>query len=143
MARWSRSPARRFAELMMVSKKILVVEDDPVSLKLVRDVLQANGYETEEVTNGEEAVAKAAKLRPNLIVMDIRLPGIDGLEATRRLKSDPSTAAIPIVAVTAHALPEDEARILAAGCQAYLPKPLRFTEFVSVVKGLLSDPEAA
>lgn len=123
---------------MTVSKKILIVEDDPVSLKLVRDVLQANGYETEEVTSGEGAVARAAHLKPDLIVMDIRLPGIDGLEATRRLKSDASTAAIPIVAVTAHAMPEDEARILEAGCQAYLPKPLRFAEFVSVVKGLLS-----
>lgn len=127
---------------MTAGKKILIVEDDAVSLKLVRDVLQANGYETEEATNGEEAVAKAAELRPNLIVMDIRLPGIDGREATRRLKSDPSTAAIPIVATTAHAMPEDEARIMAAGCQAYLPKPLRFAEFVSVVKGLLSGIEA-
>jgi CheY-like chemotaxis protein len=126
-----------------VSKKILIVEDDPVSLKLVRDVLQANEYETEEATNGEEAVAKAIELRPALIVMDIRLPGVDGLEATRRLKSDPSTAAIPIVAVTAHAMPEDEARILAAGCQAYLSKPLRFKEFVAVVKDLLSGTEAA
>lgn len=114
-----------------------------MSLKLVRDVLQANDYETEEATNGEEAVAKAVELRPALIVMDIRLPGIDGLEATRRLKSDPSTAAIPIVAVTAHAMPEDEARILAAGCQAYLSKPLRFKEFVSVVKGLLGGTEAS
>jgi two-component system cell cycle response regulator DivK len=128
---------------MMLRKRILVVEDDPLSLKLVRDVLQVNGYETEEATNGEEAVDKAAERRPDLIVMDIRLPGIDGLEATRRLKSDPGTVAIPIVAVTAHALPEDEARIMAAGCQAYLPKPLRFTEFVSIVKGLLSGPEAA
>jgi two-component system cell cycle response regulator DivK len=127
----------------MPGKRILIAEDDPMSLKLVRDVLQANGYETEEATNGEEAVVKAAELGPDLIVMDIRLPGIDGLEATRRLKSDPSTASIPIVAVTAHAMPEDEARVLEAGCQAYLPKPLRFAEFVSVVKGLLSGPEAA
>lgn len=123
--------------MMTVSKKILIVEDDPVSLKLVRDVLQAYGYDTEEATSGEEAVDKAAERRPDLIVMDIRLPGIDGLEATRRLRSDPGTAAIPIVAVTAQAMPEDEARIMAAGCQAYLPKPLRFTEFVSVVEGLL------
>ena len=122
----------------MARKKILCVEDDTVSLKLVRDVLQANGYETEEVTSGEEALARAAELKPDLIVMDIRLPGIDGLEATRRLKREPSTAEIPVIAVTAHAMPEDEARILAAGCQAYLSKPLRFAEFVSVVKDLLS-----
>ncbi len=127
--------------MMTVSKKILVVEDDPVSLKLVRDVLQAYGYDTEEATNGEEAVDRAVERRPDLIVMDIRLPGINGLEATRRLRSDPRTAAIPIVAVTAQAMPEDEARIMAAGCQAYLPKPLRFTEFVSVVEGLLRGTE--
>ena len=127
----------------MVGEKILIVEDDPLSLKLVRDVLQANGYETEEAMNGVEAVAKAAELRPDLIVMDIRLPEMDGLEATRRLKSDPRTAAIPIVATTAHAMPEDEARMMAAGCRAYLPKPLRFVEFVSVVKGLLAGIEAA
>ena len=127
----------------MAGKRILIVEDDPVSLKLVRDVLQANGYETKEVTSGEEAVVKAVQSKPDLIVMDIRLPGIDGLEATRRLKSDPSTEEIPIIAVTAHAMPEDEARILAAGCQAYLSKPLRFAEFISVVKGLLSGTEVA
>ena len=127
----------------MAGKRILIVEDDPVSRKLVRDVLQANGYETEEVTNGEAAVIRAAELRPDLIVMDIRLPGIDGLEATRRLKSDPSTEGITVIAVTAHAMPEDEARILAAGCQAYLSKPLRFAEFVSVVKGLLDGTGVA
>ncbi len=133
----------RETELRMAKKKILCVEDDPVSRKLVRDVLQANGYETEEVTSGEEAVVKAAQIMPDLIVMDIRLPGIDGLEATRRLKSDPSTAGIPVVAVTAHAMPEDEARILAAGCQAYLAKPLRFAEFISVVRSLLSGTGVA
>ena len=127
----------------MARKKIFIVEDDPVSLKLVRDVLQANGYETEEATNGEEVVVRATQLKPDLIVMDIRLPGIDGLEATRRLKSDPSTAGIPIIAVTAHAMPEDEGRILAAGCQAYLSKPLRFAEFMSVVRSLLCGTEVA
>jgi two-component system cell cycle response regulator DivK len=131
----------RVPELRMAEKRILIVEDDPFSLKLVRDVLQTNGYQTEEATSGEEAVAKAAESGPDLIVMDIRLPGMDGLEATRRLKSDPGTASIPIVAVTAHAMPEDEARILEAGCQAYLPKPLHFAEFVSVVKSLLSGSE--
>ena len=127
----------------MDRKTILCVDDDPVSLKLARDVLQANGYETEEVTTGEEAVARATELRPDLIVMDIRLPGIDGLEATSRLKNAASTAGIPVLAVTAHAMPEDEERILAAGCQAYLAKPLRFAELVSVVTGMLSDASDA
>ena len=125
----------------MVGKKILIVEDDPMSRKLARDVLQAHDYETEEVTNGEEAVAKAVEMKPDLIVMDIRLPGINGLEVTRRLKSYPCTERIPIIAVTAHAMPGDEAQALEAGCQAYLPKPIRFMEFVSVVKSLLGDTQ--
>ncbi len=127
----------------MSGKKILIVEDDPMSRKLARDVLQANGYETEEVTNGEEAVAKAIEMTPDLIVMDIQLPGIDGLEVTRRMKSDACTERIPIIAVTAHAMPGDEEQILEAGCQAYLPKPIRFMEFVSAVKSLLGDTQTA
>ncbi len=123
----------------MAAKRVLIVEDDPVSLKLVRDVLQAGGYETEEVTDGEAAVSQAARLKPDLIIMDIRLPGIDGLEATRRLRSDPITAIIPIVAVTAHAMPEDEARIRAAGFDAYFAKPLRFAELVAAVNRLLES----
>ncbi len=127
--------------MKMARMKILVVEDDPRSLKLVRDVLQANGYETEEVTNGEDAVVRAVQMKPDLIIMDIRMPGIDGLEATRRLKGDADTEMIPIIAVTAHAMPGDEEKILGAGCQAYLPKPLRFAEFVSTVMSLLGDAE--
>lgn len=114
-----------------------------MSLKLARDVLQANGYETKEVTSGEEAVVNAVQSKPDLIVMDIRLPGIDGLEATRRLKSDPSTEGIPIIAVTAHAMPEDEARILEAGCEAYMAKPLRFSSLRSLVRDLLSSAGSA
>jgi two-component system cell cycle response regulator DivK len=110
-----------------------------MSRKLARDVLQANGYDTEEVITGEEAVAKTAQIKPDLIVMDIRLPGIDGLEATRHLKSDNATAGIPVITVTAQAMPGDEEKILEAGCQAYLAKPLRFKEFVSLVKTLLGD----
>jgi two-component system, cell cycle response regulator DivK len=123
----------------MTGKKILIVDDDPMSRKLARDVLQANGYDTEEVITGEEAVAKTAQIKPNLIVMDIRLPGVDGLEATRHLKSDNATAGIPVITVTAQAMPGDEEKILEAGCQAYLAKPLRFKEFVSLVKTLLGD----
>ena len=122
---------------------ILIAEDDRVSLKLVRDVLDANDFETECVTSGEAAVSGAAKFKPHLIVMDNRLPGIDGLEATRRLKADPATAQIPIIAVTAHAMPEDDLWILGAGCQAYLPKPFRFKEFVALVKRLLSSGNIA
>ncbi len=125
----------------MAGKKILIVEDDPMSRKLARDVLQAHGYETEEVTNGEDAVVRAIETKPDLIVMDIQLPGIDGLEATRRLKSKACTEQIPIIAVTAHAMPGDEGKTLAAGCQVYLPKPIRFKDFISIVKRLLGDTE--
>lgn len=117
---------------------ILIVEDDRVSRKMVRDALQAGGYGTEEVDSGEEALLAVARQTPDLIVMDIRLPGIDGLETTRRLKADPRTAPIPVVAVTAHAMPEDESLIRAAGCDAYLPKPLRFSSLISLVGSLLS-----
>lgn len=125
----------------MARKKILIVEDDPFNLKLVREVLQGDGYETEEVTDGEQAVLRATQSRPDLIIMDIRLPGIDGLEATRRLKGDPATRSIPIIAVTAHAMAGDRSRVLEAGCQVYLPKPLDFDEFESIVKSLMGDAE--
>jgi len=123
----------------MTGKKILLVEDDPVSLKLMRDVLQAGGYETSEATSGEDGIAMARDWAPDLIVMDIRLPGMDGVEAARTLKSDRQTRATPIIAVTAHAMSGDEARIREAGYDAYLPKPLHFAEFVTTVRGLLAD----
>ncbi len=126
----------------MPREKILIVEDDPISQKMVRDALQAGGYETQEAGSGEAALQKVAEDNPDLILMDIRLPGIDGLETTRRLKADPHTAAIPVVAVTAHAMPEDEARILEAGCEAYMPKPLRFSSLMSLVRDLLSGGTA-
>jgi len=124
---------------MTAGKTILLVEDDPVNLKLMRDALQAHGYGVESADNGMEAVDRAVQLVPDLIVMDMGLPGIDGAEATRRLKAAPSTRAIPVIAVTAHAMPGDEERIRAAGCDAYLPKPLRFAEFVRVVGSFLTS----
>ena len=124
----------------MGTKRILLVEDDPISLKLMRDVLQASGYETEEATNGVDALARASQSAVDLIVMDIGLPRLDGVETTRRLRNAPATLTIPIVAVTAYAMPGDEERIRSAGCDAYLTKPLRFAEFMAVVHGLLAEP---
>ncbi len=118
--------------------RVLIVEDDLISRKMVRDALRAAGYETEEVNSGELALQKIAESTPDLVVMDIRLPGMDGLETTRRLKADPGTAAIPVVAVTAHVMPEDESRIREAGCDAYMPKPLRFSALLGVVRDLLA-----
>ncbi len=121
-----------------MSGTVLIVEDDRMSQKMVRDALRAAGYETEEVDSGERALQKVAEKTPDLIVMDIRLPGIDGLETTRRLKADPGTAAIPIVAVTAHVMPEDESLIRDAGCDAYMPKPIRFSALLGLVRDLLA-----
>jgi two-component system, cell cycle response regulator DivK len=121
---------------------VLLVEDDPVSLKLMRDVLRANGFETIDVGNGAEAVELAARRSPDVIVMDIGLPGLNGVEATRQIKASSATRSIPVVAVTAYAMPRDEERMREAGCNAYLTKPLRFADFVSTVRRLLRGTEA-
>lgn len=124
----------------MTQKRILLVEDDPLSLKLMRDVLRAHGYDTEEVSNGLEVMERAIACSPDLVVMDIGLPGVDGCEATRQIKAGPETSGIPVVVVTAFAMQGDEERMRAAGCDAYLAKPLRFSELVEVVNGLLAIP---
>ena len=126
-----------------MGERVLIVEDDRVSQKMARDALQAGGYETVEADGGEVALQKVAESTPDLIVMDIRLPGMDGLETTRRLKADPETAAIPVVAVTAHAMPEDESMIREAGCDAYMPKPLRFSALLGLVRDLLTGSQPA
>jgi two-component system, cell cycle response regulator DivK len=118
-------------------KLILLVEDDPLSLKLMRDVLQAHGYQTSEISNGKEVLAVAGQRVPDLIVMDVGLPGMDGVEATKSLKGAASTRNVPVLAVTAYAMPADEERMRNAGCEAFLTKPLHFSDFVAVVQGLL------
>lgn len=102
---------------------ILVVEDSPTNLMLTRAVLQRAGYNVAEARTAEDALEQLQRARPVLILMDIHLPGIDGLTLTRRLKADPATADIPIVALTAHAMKDDQQRALAAGCDAYIAKP--------------------
>ena len=103
--------------------RVLIVEDNPANLLLARAVLQRAGYRTAEAHSAEEALDLVRTGRPDAILMDVQLPGEDGLSLTRRLKADPSTAAIPIVALTAHAMPEDRARAEAAGCDGYIAKP--------------------
>ena len=120
-----------------MSKRVLLVEDDALSLKLMRDVLQAHGFETAESGDGEGALAAAAESPPDLIVMDIGLPGIDGVETTRRLRAITGTRNIPIVAVTAFAMPGDEQRMFEAGCDAFLTKPLRLSDLVATAEQLL------
>ncbi len=125
----------------MRAKRILLVEDDPLSLKLMREVLRASGYETEDSLDGEDALARASQLAVDLIVMDIGLPGLNDMQVTQGLRSHPANRAIPIIAVTAYAMPGDEARIRGAGCDAYLTKPLRLAELVIMVRDLLAEAE--
>jgi two-component system, cell cycle response regulator DivK len=106
-----------------MSKRILVVEDQEDSRRILRDLLKSADYEIMEAVNGEEALTAAATQRPDLILMDIQLPIIDGYEATRRIKADPALRAIPIIVVTSYALSGDESKARAAGCDAYITKP--------------------
>ena len=106
-----------------MTRHILVVEDQEDNRQIMRDLLTANDYEMTEAENGEEALAAVAKDRPDLILMDIQLPVMDGCEATRRIKADPSLRSIPIIAVTSYALSGDEEKARAAGCNDFVPKP--------------------
>jgi two-component system cell cycle response regulator DivK len=118
----------------MSGEQILVVEDNQKNMKLFRDVLQSAGYETLEATTGGRAVELAADHRPGLVLMDVQLPDIDGLEALRRLRADERTAAIPVLAVTAQAMQGDRERFLAAGFDAYVSKPVNIVELIGTVK---------
>ena len=106
-----------------MSMRILVVEDQADNRRILRDLLSSVGYEILEAVTGDEGVTLATTQHPDLILMDIQLPGIDGYEATRRIKADPALRHIPIIAVTSYALSGDDARALAAGCDAYVAKP--------------------
>jgi two-component system cell cycle response regulator DivK len=106
-----------------MSKRILVVEDQEDNRKIVRDLVTASGYELVEAATGEEGLEVAARERPDLILMDIQLPGIDGYEVTRRIKANPQLRQIPIIAVTSYALSGDDKKAFAAGCDGYVTKP--------------------
>jgi two-component system cell cycle response regulator DivK len=106
-----------------MSKRILIVEDHETNRRILRDLLTSAGYELTEAVTGEEGVTSAQTCRPDLILMDIQLPGLDGYEATRRIKTNPALRHIPIIAVTSYALSGDEERAHEAGCEAYVSKP--------------------
>lgn len=125
---------------MSVKKKILIVEDNDLNLKLFRDLLSANGYDTVETKEGHEAIELTRNLRPDLILMDIQLPEISGLEVTKRIKADRDLYHIPIIAVTAFAMKDDEEKILRAGCQAYISKPISIADFLGAVDKFLNQP---
>ena len=124
----------------MAGELILVVEDNEKNRKLVRDLLTVKGYQLLEVETGEDAVRVARERHPALILMDIQLPGINGIEALRQLRVDASTAAIPIVAVTASAMMQDRQNIMAAGFDAYQAKPLSVRPFLALVREVLDRP---
>jgi CheY-like chemotaxis protein len=121
-----------------VREHVLVVDDNPTNLKLVKVLLSSEGYDVRTAMNAEEAVQVLGTFRPRLILMDIQLPGMDGLTLSRRLKSDPLTRDILIVALTAYAMVGDEEKALAAGCDGYLSKPIDTRTLSQVVRDYLS-----
>jgi two-component system cell cycle response regulator DivK len=126
-----------------VGQKILVVEDNELNLKLFCDLLRAHGYEAEPVRDGREAVERARVFTPDLIVMDIQMPHITGLELIEQLKADEQLKRIPIMAVTAYAAKGDEERIRDAGAEGYVAKPISVLRFVDAVAGLLKERSQA
>ena len=121
----------------MASKRILVIEDHEENRRLLRDLLTSFGYELTEALTGEEGLIAAAANPPDLILMDIQLPGIDGYETTRRIKANPALQHIPVIAVTSYALSGDDVKAFAAGCDAYVTKPFDPVELLEKIKGYL------
>jgi CheY-like chemotaxis protein len=121
-----------------MAPKILIVEDNLMNRELVVTVLEAAGFIVLQSEDAEQALAVAISEHPDVILMDVGLPGIDGLAATRMLKGDPRTAHIPVVAVSAHAMKADETRALAAGCHAYLTKPIDVRSLPMIVRGFVT-----
>jgi two-component system cell cycle response regulator DivK len=122
---------------------VLIVEDNEKNLKLVRDVLQVKGYSTLEAGTAEDGIRLAHERKPDLILMDIHLPGISGIEALKILRSDAATAAIPVIAVTASVMQQDRKQITEAGFDAYVGKPINIREFLDAVRSMLADRGAA
>ena len=116
---------------------ILIVEDNDKNMKLARDILNAKGYATLEAVTGEEGVKLAKEKVPDLVLMDIQLPGINGIEAFRQIRADAKTARIPVVALTASVTPTDRSEITAAGFDAFIGKPINLKEFVETVRRLV------
>lgn len=122
--------------------KVLIVEDNPANMKLAASLLVKSGYQVLESVDAEIGLAMAKEELPDLILMDVQLPGMDGLTATGILKKDPATANIPVIALTAFAMKGDEEKMINAGCDGYIPKPIRYKEFLATVRHFL-DAAAA
>ena len=124
---------------LVMSKTILIVEDNELNMKLFNDLLEAHGYMTLQARNGVEAVELARAHHPNLILMDIQLPEVSGLQVTQWIKDDESLRSIPVVAITAFAMKGDEEKIRQGGCEAYLSKPISVVKFLETVRNYASD----
>jgi CheY-like chemotaxis protein len=122
----------------MAGEPILIVDDNPVNLKLVRVLLSSQGYEVRSAGDAEEALTVLREFTPRLILMDVQLPGMDGLELTRRLKADPALRGVVILALTAYAMKGDEEKVLAAGCDGYVAKPIDTRKFPQLVAEYLA-----
>lgn len=119
------------------AQKVLIVEDNALNMRLFSDLLEASGYETLQCTDGGKAAALAVAEKPDLIIMDIQLPEVSGLDITRWLKDDERTAGIPVLAVTAFAMRTDEVLVREAGCEGYLSKPIQVRSFLKTVDDLM------
>lgn len=123
---------------MTGAARVLVVDDHPLNIELARFVLEADGFVVESAADAQQALDRIAAFAPDLILMDVQLPGMDGLELTRRLKADPATRAIVIVAFTAYAMKGDAERMRAAGCDGYVSKPIDVTRFARELRETLA-----
>jgi len=126
----------------VANELILIVEDNPKNLKLVRDTLQVKGYRTIEAGTGEEGVQLAREQQPALVLMDIHLPGINGVEAFRELRADPTTRAIPVVAVTASVMAQERTKVMAAGFDGFQGKPISVRELLETIRQVLDKSPA-
>jgi two-component system, cell cycle response regulator DivK len=124
-----------------MTKTVLIVEDNELNMKLFHDLLDAHGYRTLQTRNGMEALALAREHRPDLILMDIQLPEVSGLEVTKWLKEDDQLRKIPVVAVTAFAMKGDEERIREGGCEAYISKPISISTFLDTVRQFIGEAQ--
>lgn len=122
----------------MMNKTILVIEDHEDNRRIMRDLLTSAGYEVIEAVTGEEGVTAAETHRPDLILMDVQLPGLDGYEATRRIKANPSLQKVPVIIVTSYALSGDDVKAFEAGCDAYVSKPFSPRELLAKIREFLS-----
>ena len=127
------------SEVVAMPKTVLIVEDNELNMKLFNDLLEAHGYATIQTKSGVEAVELARRHRPNLILMDIQLPEVSGLEVTQWLKDDEELRTIPIVAITAFAMKGDEEKIRQGGCEAYLSKPISVVKFLETVRNYVTE----